>query len=95
MEQARDIIRVGIHARQVRALVQVALVTSPGQVGQIIGAAVLTGLDVFGVKGMIRIVALGQMAILAAITRPLPHLRPGLSVHHAASCGRKSRRALA
>jgi len=86
MEQPRDCIGVRIHPGQVCALVEIALVASPGQIGQIVRATVLTSLDVLGVKRMIRIVALSQMVILTAIIRPLPHPRASPGVHQAAGC---------
>jgi hypothetical protein len=58
MKQARNLVRVGIHARQVCSFVEIALVTSPREVFQGIRAAVLPRQDMLQVERMKRIVLL-------------------------------------
>lgn len=80
MEQRRQNAGVGIDPAEVGALLEIALRTGEREVGDVIGAAVLPGDDVFQVEtesGR----ALREAAIFAAVLRPLAYLVRGDVVH--------------
>ena len=95
MKQACHFVRVRVRARQVRPLVQIALVTSPRQILQFIRAPVLSRDHMFDVKRVEWIVGLAQPALFTPVLRPLPHPLADLRVHQAAGCWRSNTRALA
>src|SRR5437867_3381073 len=71
MKQADDLVGVRVGAREVCALVQIALVACQGEVVVLIAAAVLAGNYVLDMERMEAVVLLPQMAILATIAGAL------------------------
>ena len=62
-----------VNARQVGAFVEIAVDAGETEIGCVIGAAVFARADVLDVQGGERGVILMQVAILAAVGRPLAH----------------------
>ena len=62
-----------VNAGQVGAFVEIAVDAGEAEIGCVIGAAVLARTDVLEVEGGERGVILMQVAILAAVGRPLAH----------------------
>ena len=70
MKQTNNFVGVGVETGEIRALVQIALMTRPCQVLQIIGPPVLPRDDMLHVKRVEAVVTLVQAAVLATIARP-------------------------
>ena len=73
LEQLGDGTGERVNARQVGAFVEIAVDAREAEIGCVIGAAVLARADVLEVQGGERGVILMQVAILAAVGRPLAH----------------------
>ena len=73
VEQLGDRAGERVNAGQVGAFVEIAVDAREAEIGLIIGAAVLARADVLDVEGGERRVILMQVAILAAVCRPLAH----------------------
>src|SRR5487761_1796383 len=67
MKERRDPVRVGIYARKITALPQVAFAAGEGKVLHIVRAAVLAGNDVFDMQRDERRIRLATPAILATV----------------------------
>jgi hypothetical protein len=74
IKQPDAFVRIGITARQVRALAQIALVAGEREIFGAVRAAMLARVDVFDVERMRAFVFLTETAILATIAGALPHL---------------------
>lgn len=70
VEDRRHLARIGVHAAQIGPLVVVALRTGERQVVRVIGASMLPGDDMLGVKTEFR-KALREPAILTLVSGPL------------------------
>ena len=73
VEQLGDRAGERVNAGQVGAFVEIAVDAGEAEIGCVIGAAVLARTDVLDVQGGERGVILMQVAILAAVGRPLAH----------------------
>lgn len=95
MEKRLDGSRLGVDAREVRALVEVALLASEGEVRLVVRPAVLPWDDVLELVGDERLVFLAGAAVFAAILGPLPDELADGGRDHADDLLSKTERALA
>ena len=72
MEKFRDLIRLRINARQVRAFMEITVDTSQREIVEIIAAAMSSRTDMFDMKRSQRGILLVKLAVIAAIAGALP-----------------------
>ena len=95
MKKMGDLLRLGIDSGQVRAFMEVAPMTSQGEVIGRIVAAVLLGDDVFDVKWDGSLMISVKKAVFAAAASSLCDPPAESRVNHAARCFASQARALA
>ena len=81
VEEDGDLIGLGVDSREIRSLVQVAMVTRQGKVARIIRPAMLLRGDVLDVESGQRDCRLGELTILATIPRSFPDQVASRGVH--------------
>ena len=72
MEQARELVAIGIEAANAGTLLQLTKRAGEGEVGEVIRAAMAACDDVFDVKTPVRFVFLPQSAILTPLASTFP-----------------------
>src|SRR5262245_59039636 len=83
VKQRHECTRLRVKTRAVDAFVQIAVMTSQGQIGGIIRATMLEGNDMVNMEGRKRLLRLPQPAILTAVTGTLAHKAARRRVDHA------------
>ena len=81
MEELHHLSGLGNNGRQIRTLVEIAVIASQCQIAVVIATPVLSGDDVFGVKTQERQVILMQTAVFATVAGTLTNKFPGSLVH--------------